>query len=714
MATLEALESDLVDLASVYGVATEYWDQAGELVRVGRETIVAVLAALGVDASTPESRAASLLEAEARPWRSLLPPVFVTRQGVGGFTWVHVPHGSPAWAAVELEDGNRIDLAQLDRYVAPREVDGQLVGEASFVIPGDLPVGYHRLIAGSTGIEGSCPLIVTPYRLELPDGLAGHINVGLQAQVYAVLSRSSWGIGDLVDLADLATWASTRHGAKYILVNPMHAAEPTVPLENSPYLPSTKRFANPLYLRVEAIPEFALVSGPDRFAVEKLAAKAKVLDENGLLLNRDRAWENKKAALELVFSQRLSWGRQMAFDAYRRREGQGLTDFATWCALSEVHGNDWHEWPEGLRSPSGAEIAKAREKYADRIRFYEWLQWQLDQQLALAQSAAESAGMAGGIVHDLAVGVHPDGADAWSLQHVFAQGISVGAPPDMYNQKGQDWSQPPFRPDRLAELGFEPYRDMLRTILRHGGGIRVDHVLGLFRLWWIPDGMDADKGTYVKYDHDALVGIACLEAQRAGAFLVGEDLGTVQPWVQEYLKDRGVLGTTILWFESSDDGTPARPYELRPGAMTSVTTHDLPPTMGYLDGVHVRLRNDLGLLSVPVEEEAASFAATLAQWTARFVEFGVLDASKVNDHKEVMLAMHRYVRLSDGVLQGVSIADMTGQTRPQNQPGTDREYPNWCIPTSDGANKVVYLEDYDNVALAREVLEAAGLPRLDV
>jgi 4-alpha-glucanotransferase len=711
VATHESLESDLVSLAQVYGVATEYWDQAGELQYVGRDTVEAVLAALGVDATTADSRAAALLEAEVKPWRQIVPPVFVTRHGVGGYTWVHVPHGSPAWAAVELEDGSRVELVQLDRYVPPREVDGVLVGEASFVVPGDMPVGYHTLVAGTTNLAASSPLIVTPFRLELPAELVGHVNVGIQAQLYAVLSRNSWGIGDLVDLGDLAVWAATRHGAKYILVNPMHAAEPIVPIENSPYLPSTKRFANPLYLRVEAIPEYGQVSGPDRFAIEKFASKAKVLDEGGLLLNRDRAWENKKAALELVFAQTLTWGRQLAFDTYRAREGEGLTNFATWSALVEVHGNDWHEWPEGLLSPSGADVAAARAKYAARIRFYEWLQWQLDQQLALAQSAAESAGMSTGIVHDLAVGVHPDGADAWSLQHVLAQGISVGAPPDMYNQMGQDWSQPPFRPDMLAELGFAPYRDMLRTILRHGGGIRVDHVLGLFRLWWIPEGMEANKGTYVKFDHDALIGIACLEAQRAGAFLVGEDLGTVEPWVQEYLADRGVLGTTILWFESSDDGTPARPYEFRPGAMASVTTHDLPPTMGYLDGIHVRLRNELGLLSVPVEQEAAEFQATLALWTARLVEFGVLEADKVDDHKEVMLAMHRYVRLTPSVLQGVSIADMTGQTRPQNQPGTNREYPNWCIPTSDAKNKVVYLEQFDAVALAGEVLEAAGLPR---
>ena len=195
------------------------------------------------------------------------------------------------------------------------------------------------------------------------------------------------------------------------------------------------------------------------------------------------------------------------------------------------------------------------------VRWHAWLQWQLDEQMTRAQQAAVDAGMRSGIVHDLAVGVHPEGSDAWALRDVLAQGVSVGAPPDMYNQMGQNWSQPPWRPDALAEAGFLPYRDMLRTILRHAGGIRVDHVLGLFRLWWIPEGMPAYSGTFVTSDHEALIGILALESQRAGAWLVGEDLGTVEQWVQDYLLSRGVLGTTIMWFERDYDAHPDVPLQ---------------------------------------------------------------------------------------------------------------------------------------------------------
>ena len=197
------------------------------------------------------------------------------------------------------------------------------------------------------------------------------------------------------------------------------------------------------------------------------------------------------------------------------------------------------------------------------LAFHRWLQWVLDDQLAAAQEAATEAGMAVGVMHDLAVGVHPEGADAWSLQHVLARNVGVGAPPDMYNQLGQNWHQPPWRPEALAEAAFMPYRDLLRSVLAYAGGLRIDHVLGLFRMWWIPAGMPATSGTYVRFDHDAMLGILMLEAQRAGAVIIGEDLGTVEPWVRDVLVDRGLLGTTVLWFECDDDGAIRPPERWR-------------------------------------------------------------------------------------------------------------------------------------------------------
>ena len=315
--------------------------------------------------------------------------------------------------------------------------------------------------------------------------------------------------------------------------------------------------------------------------------------------------------------------------------------------------------------------------------------------------------MALGIVHDLAVGVHQDGADTWALQDVMARGVSVGAPPDAFNQVGQDWSQPPWRPDRLAEAGYGPYRDMLRTVLRHAGGVRVDHILGLFRLWWVPEGRPAAEGTYVRFDHEALIGILALEAWRAGAVVVGEDLGTVEPWVRHYLAARGVLGTSILWFERDYEADVAlSPERWRPLCLASVTTHDLPPTAGYLAGEHIRIRDDLGLLTRPVEEERQLDEADRESWLALLVERGWLVAGAEHDVPAVTLALHRALAATPSRLLGVALTDIVGDVRAMNQPGTSDEYPNWQLPLADGDGAPVLLDDLVGSPRAAELAAA--------
>jgi hypothetical protein len=328
----------------------------------------------------------------------------------------------------------------------------------------------------------------------------------------------------------------------FVLVNPLHAAEPIPPMEPSPYLPVTRRFVNPVYLRVEDIPEYSYLTGAALEEIERIGLLQRITNESRDQLDRDAVWGAKRTALAMIHAVPRAAGREANYQAFLAREGEGLVDFATWCALAERHGLAWDEWPEELQDPRSPSVEKARAELAERVDFFCWLQWVVDEQLGGAQRAATEAGMPLGIVHDLAVGVHPVGADTWALQDVLARGVNVGAPADAFNQQGQDWSQPPWRPDALAELAYGPYRDMVRTILRHAGGIRVDHVIGLFRLWWVPQGSAPSAGTYVRYDHEALVGILALEAYRSGALVVGEDLGTVEPWVRDYLADRGILG----------------------------------------------------------------------------------------------------------------------------------------------------------------------------
>jgi len=682
---------NLVELAHAHGVATEFWDWQGHHVEVSRATVVAVLAALGIDAGTEESVEVALAEVQDRSWRRTLQDVQVIRAGTGGRVLVHVPHGEPVEVRLLQEDGLQRQLEQEDRWVDPRQVDGHLVGEASFTLPQDLPLGWHRLHARFPSGAASGVLVVTPRRLRLPRELTRGQTWGYMTQLYTVRSERSWGAGDLGDLADLADWSARDHGAGFVLVNPLHSAQLVPPMEPSPYLPTTRRFVNPIYLRVEDIPEVAYLPAADRAIVEWQAEELRVRNSDAGELDRDTIWSGKQAALETVFAQPRGRAREAAFRAYCVREGQGLLDFATWCALAEHYGLPSQNWPAHAADPRSPAVAQLRQELSERVEFHMWLQWCLDEQLAAVQRTALDAGMPVGIVHDLAVGVHPHGADAWSLGDVLAHGVSVGAPPDAFNQQGQDWNQPPLRPDRLAQAAYEPYRDMVRSLLRHAGGVRVDHVLGLFRLWWVPRGMGPAEGTYVRYDHEALIGILALEAHRAGAFVIGEDLGTFEPWVRDYLAERGVLGNSVLWFEKDGENRPARPETWRELCLAAVTTHDLPPTAGYLAGEHVALRERLGLLTRPVAEELAADRAERAAVLELLRELGLLGYQATE--RDAVEALHRFLTWTPSRLLGVSLADAVGDRRTINQPGTRDEYPNWRLPLADSAGNPVMLEE---------------------
>ncbi|OBF56169.1 4-alpha-glucanotransferase [Mycobacterium sp. 852002-50816_SCH5313054-b] len=702
------LAPSLVELARRFGIATEYEDWTGRPVPVPAQTLVAVLAALGVEAGTEQERNAALTAHRRAYWQRRMPATIVGRAGEQIRFWAHVTHGDPAEVWLQLEDGTvRGGVQQVDNFTPPFELDGRWIGEASFALPAHLPLGYHRVHLRSGDCETSTALIVTPDWLGLPEQLGARRAWGLAAQLYSVRSRQSWGVGDLTDLTDLAVWSASRHGADYVLINPLHAAGfgPGGRMEPSPYLPTSRRFVNPIYLRVEAIPEYADLTKRGRVRrlrsdVQRRAGRLDAID-------RDGAWAAKRAALKLLHEVPRSAGRELAYAAFRDREGTPLEDFAVYCALAEEYGGDWHRWPDSLRHPDAAGVAGFAERHSDAVDFHRWLQWQLDEQLASAQSQAIRAGMALGVMHDLAVGVHPDGADAWALQDAMALGVTAGAPPDEFNQLGQDWSQPPWRPDRLDEREYLPFRALIRAQLRHAGGVRIDHIIGLFRLWWIPQGAPPTQGTYVRYDHEAMIGIVALEAHRAGALVVGEDLGTVEPWVRDYLLLRGVLGTSILWFELDRDGNggPLPAERWREYCLSSVTTHDLPPTAGYLAGEHVRLRESLGLLTRPVEAELESDRAEQAAWMAELRRVGLLGAGE-DDPELVILALYRYLGRTPSRLLGVALTDAVGDRRTQNQPGTTDEYPNWRVPLTGPDGRPVTLEEVFTDPRAATLAEA--------
>ncbi|MDO5495022.1 MAG: 4-alpha-glucanotransferase [bacterium] len=683
----------LVRLAGAHGIATDFWDFEGNHRLVTARSIVHVLGALGVAAETDEEIEAALEEAELAPWREVLPVCSVVRHGTPSDIGVNLPDGASVTLRLELEDGDSWPLSQKDVWVQPREVDGQLTGRATFEIPSHVPLGWHTLVAEVEGREPvSAPIAVTPERLEFPE-LDGGRGWGMMQQLYSLRSKGSWGIGDARDLAETASFFGDL-GADFVLINPLHAASPVPPMAPSPYLPVTRRFVNPVYIRPEDILETAYLPGPQRALVEWAAEDVRSLNTQNTPVDRDAVWEAKNQALEVIFAHPRSRSRQRDFERFREREGQGLEDFALWCALVEkYHGEDF---PPELQSGTSLYIARQRRELADRIEYYAWLQWVVDSQLEAAQKAALDSGMGIGIMQDLAVGVHSEGSDTWSNPDVFARAIEVGAPPDMYNQQGQNWSQPPWRPDALARTAYQPLRDMAATVLRHAGALRVDHIIGLFRLWWIPAGKTADHGTYVRYDHEAMVGVLMLEAHRAGAVVIGEDLGTVEPWVRDYLASRGILGTSVFWFEKDHGGYPLAPHDYRELVLATVNTHDLPPSAGYLAGEHVDIRERLGLLTEPVEKVRADANLERDRAIGRLADYGLLgeDASE----REIIEALHRYVAQTPSLLVGVSLTDAVGERRAQNQPGTDQEYPNWKVPLADGSEKIVLVDELPSTA----------------
>jgi 4-alpha-glucanotransferase len=535
---------------------------------------------------------------------------------------------------------------------------------------------------------------------------------GFTVQLYSLRSRGCWGHGDLRDLADLAAWSARELGADFVLINPLHAAEPTAPVSPSPYLPMSRRFVSPLYLRIEDIREHADLDAADRSRVRALAAPLRARNASAELIDRDTVWRAKRLALEIIYARPLTRQRQAKFERFRVREGQALADWAAWCALAEVHGSDWRRWPEPLRAPGSTAVAEERRRLAGPIRFHAWLQWLADEQLAAAQAAARGAGMGTGVIGDLAVGAHPGGADAWAHADLLVPQMSVGAPPDEFNQRGQDWGQPPWHPARLAAVGYQPLADLVRSGFRHTGGLRADHVMGLFRLWWVPRGMPPDRGAYVYFRHEAMVGVLAGEAARAGGLAIGEDLGTVDPWIHDYLAARGVLGTSMLWFEREAGGAPRPPGKWRRCCLATVGTHDIPPAAAFLTGEQVTLRSQLGLLTQAIDTERQQARLATRAWLDALAREGLLPAGSRPGPREFTVALYGYLARTPAALIGVSLADAVGDRRPQNMPGTTTEYPNWQLPLCDGEGRAVLLEELGAhpgvLAVARAVSGPAG------
>ena len=511
----------------------------------------------------------------------------------------------------------------------------------SETLPSDVPLGYHKFRSKSgSGVQS---VIVAPEACYLPDELC---TWGWAVQLYAVRSKQSWGIGDLADLRELAAWSSGQ-GAGILLMNPINAVTPIPGQQPSPYYPTTRRYRNPLFLRIEEVPR-ASEAGVD---LEKLASAGRALNSNRRI-DREEVFRLKDQALRKIWA--ISQ-RDPRHSRFCEEGAESLREYATFCVLAETFSHDWRKWPAEYRRPNTPEVKKFAEQNASKVDYHCWLQWLLSEQLANASTSIR-------VMQDLPIGVDPGGADAWAWQDILAKDVSVGAPPDIYNSAGQNWGLPPFVPHKLLAADYVPFIETIRSALHHAGGLRIDHVMGMFRLFWIPHGMGAGEGTFVRYPADDLLGIIALESHRAGAFVVGEDLGTVEPHVRDKLAQRKILSYRLLWFEEE----PPQTYpEL---ALAAVTTHDLPTIAGLWTGSDLQAEESAG--KTPNREALGKIKKQLS---------GMIGVDKSAATEDVIQKTHQLLAKAPCRVVTATLDDAIAVEERPNMPGTVDEWPNWSI-----------------------------------
>ena len=590
-----------------WGIESRYQDALGRWHAISDETRTMLLEAMGADLEKPPAESSVML---------VHPRVQVCLIAPGELT---------------LESGERFRVAD--------------------ELPRDLPHGYHTLRSEADGAVSH--IICGPGECWLPDDLKLW---GWAVQLYAARSGSSWGIGDLGDLKRLAEWSSSKLDAGLVLVNPLSAATPLAKQQSSPYYPSSRRFRNPIYIRVQGAPN-------------DLDQKGRALNESRRI-DRDAAYRLKMEALRAQWE---TFGGDSSFDRFCEVGGDDLQEYATFCVLAEHYNSGWHGWPEEHRHPRNADVLRFASDHSLQVDFHKWLQWLLDKQLGDASKSLA-------LMQDLPIGFDPSGADGWAWQDLFARNVGVGAPPDEFNTQGQDWGLPPFVPHKLRAAGYKPFIDTVRSCLRHAGGLRIDHVMGLFRLFWIPAHAGAANGAYVRYRADELLAILALESHRAKAFVVGEDLGTTEEGVREMLQAHKVLSYRLLWFEKE------RPSTYPEMALAAITTHDLPTVAGLWTGSDLAAQKKLGLK--PNEAGVLEQKERLREMT------GLADAAPI-----ATVITSAYALLNEAPCRIVTAAldDALAVEERPNMPATIDEWPNWSIALPKT------LEEIEQEPLAQEI-----------
>ena len=702
MAEREALER----LGAIHGIAPDYHDIWGQRHQVTDASLTALLAALGVRAGTPQEVADSIRAAESGRWRSVIPPALVVRAEAAPWTIrLNLPAtgtDSPLAWRLMLEDGKRREgafEAASPNVIESAELEGEHFVAREVTLRLAVPCGYHRLAILREGATlGQATFIVVPARCFRTLAVENVGRVwGAAVQLYALRSECNWGIGDFTDLGTLlAQWAA--RGADVVGFTPRHALFPHNPKHASPYSPSSRCFVNVLYLDVEAIPDFAecdeahtQARAPEFQSRLKALRDADLVDYPGVA-------QVKLPMIDLCFGHfrdrhlAAATPRAQAFRAFQAAHAPALRRHALFETLQEhFHREDprvwgWPAWPEAYRDPAAPEVARFAESHADRVEFYEYLQWQAELQLEAVSRRSMELGLGVGLYEDLAVSVDRGGAEAWANQGLYAIAASVGAPPDAFNLRGQDWGLPPLAPDRLRAAAYAPFIATLRANMRHAGALRIDHVMALARLFWVPQGGEPRDGAYVQYPFEDLVGIVALESHRNRCMVIGEDLGTVPDEVRATLARVGILSYRVLFFERQHSGEFKQPAEYPADSLVTAATHDLPTLAAYWEGRDLALRRELGLF--PTEEAHQAQLRARAQDRTRLLlalgregllpEGTSVDPASLPEMTSALLhQLQAFLARTPACMLVVQLEDVLGVRDQANLPGTTGEHPNW-------------------------------------
>ena len=693
----QSYEEALRRACELCGVQQEYWDIFGTHHVAPPDVQRAILSSMDVPAGSTEELNRFLEERFRRECGSVVPPTTVCDLSSGQFE-INVPAAACS-GEVEIEylweDGSSTHQV---RACAELEGFGSVTaGGVRYLrkhlpLPADARLGYHvvRLQIGHAAGEGR--LVLCPDRAYKPEMLQrGGKAAGIAISLYGLRSGRNWGCGDFTDLEQFADWVAAETGASFIALNPLHSIPNRQPYNTSPYLPNCSFYRNPLYLDVERIPHLKLSQMAQRLLGSSAVQQTLRRLRDSEYVEYERVWAIKSRFLKLAFRAFLRAGGSEEFAEFVRAEGQALDRYAVYSAVDEVmHKRDrnvwiWPEWPDQYRDPSSAAIAQFAREHRRLVLFYKYIQWQLDRQLAEAHAHAKGRGLSIGLYHDLALATDRCGSDLWAYPDFYVHGCRVGSPPDDFSPQGQDWAFPPPNSVRHHEDGYRLFVDSIRKNCKHGGALRIDHVMRFFRLFWIPDGKPASEGVYVRDFADDLVRILALESVRNEVIVIGEDLGTVEPYIRESLERHGILSYRLLYFEKNKDLSFKTPDQYPRQALVSVSTHDLPTLAGFWAGRDIEARRNAGTvdeagyrqqLAARVDEKQRMLdvmlrLGLLPEWFPR----RVLDVPEFTG--EMHYAVVGFLASTPSELLVLNQEDLFKETDQQNLPGTTEQYPNW-------------------------------------